>query len=159
MIALRASTLKPPQKLALGAFPTLPGALNSGMFGRPTLMYAVGRNCRQPETAARFINFMLTDDEAAGLLGRTRGLPSARGPFERLRATHQLPALELQAHEQIKAQRQAGRIDMPAPLFEHPRMHKFMREVFETVAYRKTSDADAARRLVVSGQALLQRIQ
>jgi len=159
VIGLRASTLDKQQKLALGDFPTLPGARNSGMFGRPALMYAVGRNCKQPELAARFVAFLTTDPQAAALLGRTRGVPAARVPFEQLVRDNKLPPLELKAYEQIKAQRQAGRIDLPSPLFEHARMQKFMREVFETVAYRKTSDQEAARRLVEEGNALLKRIR
>jgi oligogalacturonide transport system substrate-binding protein len=158
-IPLRASTLKAPQRLALGDFPTLPGALHSGMFGRPTLMYAVGRHCKQPELAAKLIEFLLTDLDAARLLGRTRGLPGARGPLQQLEREGQLPALELQAHRQIQAQRDAGRLPLPGPLFEHPRMLKFMREVFETVAYNKTTDIAAARRLITDGAALLNRIK
>jgi len=70
-----------------------------------------------------------------------------------------LPPLELAAHEQIRAQREAGRLTRPAPLFEHARFQKFMREVFETVAYGKSTDQEAARRLVDEGNALLQRIR
>ena len=158
-IPLRASTLNAPQRLALGDFPTLPGARGSGMFGRPTLMYAVGRHCKQPELAARFVEYLLTDLDAARLLGRTRGLPGARAPFEQLRQEGKLPALELQAHQQIQAQRDAGRLPLPGPLFEHPRMLKFMREVFETVAYNKTTAIAAARRLLKDGAALLNRIR
>ncbi|UXH77530.1 ABC transporter substrate-binding protein [Roseateles amylovorans] len=162
VIGLRSSTLDKQQRLVLGDFPTLPGALDSGMFGRPTVMYAVSRHAEKngrAEIAARLVNFLLTDPEAAALLGRTRGLPSARGPFEQLRDQQRVPPLELAAHDQIQAQRVAGRLKRPAPMFEHARLHKFMREVFETVAYRKTSDEDAARRLVTEGQALLQRIK
>ena len=162
VIGLRASTLDKQQKLVLGDFPTLPGALDSGMFGRPTVMYAVSRHAEKngrAELAARLVNFLLTDPEAATVLGRTRGLPSARGPFEQLKAAGTLPPLEVAAHEQIKAQRESGRLKRPAPLFEHARLHKFMREVFETVAYGKTTEVDAARRLVGEGQALLQRIK
>lgn len=159
VIALRGSTLNKDQKLALGDFPTLPGALDSGMFGRPTVMYAVGRNSRQPELAAKLVNFLLTDAEAATLLGRTRGAPAAKAPFDALLAAGKLPPLELQAYRQIQAQKQAGRIARPAPLFEHARLNKFMREVFETVAYRKTDAASAAQRLVNEGNALLQRIK
>lgn len=159
VIALRGSTLNKDQKLALGDFPTLPGALDSGMFGRPTVMYAVGRNSRQPELAAKLVNFLLTDAEAATLLGRTRGAPAAKAPFDALLAAGKLPPLELQAYRQIQAQKQAGRIARPAPLFEHARLNKFMREVFETVAYRKTDAASAAQRLVAEGNALLQRIK
>ena len=157
-IALRASTLKGENRLALGDFPTLPGAKGSGMFGRPTLMFAVGRHCKQPELAARLTEFLLIDAEAARILGRTRGLPGARGAFELLQREGKLPPLELQAYEQIRKQRLAGRLPLPAPLFEHPRLHKFMREVFETVAYGKTTDIDAARRLITDGAALLKRI-
>lgn len=159
VIGLRSSTLDKRQKLALGEFPTLPGAKVSGMFGRPTVMFAVGRNSKHPELAARLINFMLTDPEATQILGRSRGLPAAKGPFEQLQKAGKLPPLELAAREQIRAQRMAGRVPMPSPLFEHARLHKFMREVFETVAYGKTTDQEAARRLVEEGNALLNRIK
>ncbi len=158
VIGLRGSTLPPDAGLALGDFPTLDGAKNSGMFGRPTLMFAVGKHCRQPEWAARFISFLLADPEATQMLGRTRGIPSARKAYEGLRAAGKLPALELQAFEQVRAQREAGAITLPQPLFEHARMQKFIREVFETVAYGKSGAEDAARRLRRDGQALLQRI-
>jgi oligogalacturonide transport system substrate-binding protein len=156
-IQLRQATLNREQKLALGDFLTLPGAVNSGMFGRPTLMFAVSRNSRHPEVAARFVNFMLTNPQAGQILGRTRGVPAATSQFKAILKT--LPPLELQAHEQIKAQKAAGRIDLPAPLFEHARLHRFMREVFETVAYGKTTDQEAATRLIDEGNALLKRIK
>ncbi|MDN3921283.1 ABC transporter substrate-binding protein [Roseateles violae] len=159
VVALRGSTLNKDQKLALGDFPTLPGARNSGMFGRPTVMFAVGRNSKKPELAARFINFLLTDPEAAQVLGRTRGLPSADAQFQILLDAKKIPALELAAYQQIKTQKRAGNIELPSPLFEHARMNKFMREVFETVAYGKTTDEAAAQRLVNEGNALLKRIK
>jgi len=160
LIGLRSSTLQAGERLELGRFPTLPQARDSGLFGRPTVMYAVGRNSPNAELAARLMNFLLCDPEAARLLGRTRGLPSARGSLAVLRAdAASLPPLELAAHEQIRAQREAGRLTRPAPLFEHARFQKFMREVFETVAYGKSTDQEAARRLVDEGNALLQRIR
>ena len=159
VIPLRAATLNKEQKLVLGDFPMLPGSKVSGMFGRPTMMLAMGRNCKQPELAARFINFLLTDPQAAAILGKTRGVPAARVPLELLVQSKRLPPMELAAHQQISAQRIAGRVPVPAPLFEHARLHKFMREVFETIAYGKTSERDAVRRLIDDGNALLKRIK
>jgi hypothetical protein len=56
-----------------------------------------------------------------------------------------LSPLQLQAQRAIAEQRRAGRIDMPSPLFEDARFRKFMREVFETVAYGKIGEHEAAR--------------
>lgn len=158
VIGLRASTLQRGDSLALGEFPTLPDARDSGMFGRPTLMFAVGRHCRQPEAAVKLMAFLLADPEATKLLGRTRGIPSAAAAVAQLKAAGQIPPLERQAFEQVRTQRRAGRIPLPQPLFEHPRLQKFIREVFETVAYGKTGDSEAAGRLRRDGQALLQRL-
>ena len=158
-IGLRAGTLQKGQSLALGEFLTLPDAANSGMFGRPAVMYAVGRSTKQAQLAAQLVSHMLTDAGAARVLGRTRGAPAAKLPFEALLRDGQLPPLELAAHEQIDKLRRAGRIELPNPLFEHARLHRFMREVFETVAYGKSGDAQAAARLVAEGNSLLRRIK
>jgi oligogalacturonide transport system ATP-binding protein len=137
-----------------GRFPTLPGARNSGMFGRPTLMYAVGRNCRQPETRRASSTSCSPMCEPRRLLGRTRGAP-ARDPLAAAACETSLPPLELQAHEQLQKLKPKVASTCPAPLFEHARLHKFMREVFETVAYGKADATEAAARLVKEGNALL----
>ena len=61
VINLRKSTMNKQQNLNLGPFPTLKGAKDSGMFGRPTLMYAIGKNSRHAEAAAKLIHFLATD--------------------------------------------------------------------------------------------------
>ncbi len=159
VISLRGSTIPKDQKLAIGDFPTLDGAVDSGMFGRPSLMFAVGRNCKQPDLAAELMAYLLADPQATQVLGRTRGVPAAREPFEALVQSKALPPLELMAHQQIERQRTSAKgISLPNPLFEHARLHRLMREVFETVAYGKVSDVQAARRLVDEGNAMLRRI-
>ena len=159
VIGLRNSTIPKDQKLAIGEFPKLEGAVDSGMFGRPSLMFAVGRNSKQPGLAAELMAHLLADPQATQALGRTRGVPAAREAFAALVRNKALPPLELQAHEQIEQQRSSPMgITLPNPLFEHARLHRLMREVFETVAYGKATDAQAARRLIDEGNAMLRRI-
>ena len=43
--------------------------------------------------AAKLLNFLLTDEEAAKILGRTRGAPAAKAPFEALLKAGKLPPL------------------------------------------------------------------
>ncbi len=155
---LRGSTLATGQQLALGEFLMRPGAKTSGLFGRPTVLFAVSRHTRHAELAARFIDFLTTDPEAARLLGTVRGVPSARRAREVLEQQQLIPPLELAAQRQIRALRDAGLVQMPAPRFEDARVRRLMREVFERISYGKLSDEEAARRLLEEGNALLARM-
>jgi oligogalacturonide transport system substrate-binding protein len=158
-IGVRNSTLNKDQKLDVGEFLMLPNAKNSGMFGRPTLMFAVSKKTKHPEAAAKFLNYILTDVDAGAILGLTRGVPSADAQFRALIRSDTLKGNDLKAYLQIKKLKDAGQIDLPSPLFENARFQKFMREVFETVAYNKASEQEAAKRLFSEGNALLQRIK
>ncbi len=158
-IRLRQSTLNAEQKLDLGPFLSHPGASDSGMFGRPSLLFAVSKHTQRTDTAVRLVRFLLTSPEAAGLLSITRGIPAAASARAALEAHGQLPALEMKAHRQIDAQRRAGRITLPSMRFEDARFRRFLREIFELVAYRRLSATDAAQRLLDDGNALLKRIK
>jgi oligogalacturonide transport system substrate-binding protein len=159
VIGLRNSTLNKDQKLDVGDFLTVPNAKNSGMFGRPALMFAVSKKSKHPEVAAKFMNFLLTSAEAASVLGLTRGVPASDAQFRALARTDLLQGTELKAYLQIKKLKEDGKIDLPSPLFENARFNKFMREVFEMVAYGKITEQEAAARLVSDGNKLLQRIK
>ncbi|HOB93760.1 MAG TPA: hypothetical protein PK306_10905 [Aquabacterium sp.] len=122
---------------------------------RPVQLHAQARRGAQLPAV---IGHQLADPDAARALGRTRGVPAARGPFQALVDGGGLPPLALAAYRQIQQQRgSAEGIGLPNPLFEHARLHRLMREVFETVAYGKATDAEAAR-LVDEGNAMLRRI-
>ncbi len=154
----RLASLDKQQRLELGPFLTVPGARASGIFGRPAMVLAIGRNSTQREAAADFLNFMLTDAEAARIQGMVRGLPTAAGAAKVLEGDPRLSPLQLQAQRAIAEQRRAGRIDMPSPLFEDARFRKFMVEVFELLAYGKIDEHEAAQRLRADGAGLLARI-
>ncbi|WP_284615418.1 ABC transporter substrate-binding protein [Aquabacterium humicola] len=159
VVRSRLSTLDAQQTLDVGPFLTLPGAKNSGMFGRPTALFAISKRTKHPALAAKFLNFLLTDAEAARILGLTRGVPSSRIAYRALEEAKLLPALELKAYRQIAEQRAAGRIDLPAMRFEDARFRRFLLEIFELLGYDRIGEADAARRLVDDGNALLARIK
>jgi oligogalacturonide transport system substrate-binding protein len=126
-IGVRNSTLNKDQKLDVGEFLMLHNAKNSGMFGRPTLMFAVSKKTKHPEAAAKFLNYILTDVDAGAILGLTRGVPSADAQFRALIRSDTLKGNDLKAYLQIKKLKDAGQIDLPSPLFENARFQKFMR--------------------------------
>jgi oligogalacturonide transport system substrate-binding protein len=145
LIGLRSSARCRPASAGAGRFPTLPGARDSGMFGRPTLMFAVGRNSRQRRDWPR-----ADELPAHRPRGRAAAGPHARpalGTQQRWRrccGRRRQPAAAGARRRTSRSGPARGRPHRrcPAPLFEHARLQKFMREVFETVAYGK---ADATR--------------
>ncbi len=156
---LRAGALAAGQTAEIGEFLTLPGAKSSGVFARASMVLAVSRNSRQPEAAARLLNFLLTDEAAARILVNTRGIPMASGPLKQLLRDGRMGPAELQAFQQVKALRESGRIPPASPHFENARIQQLMRAVFEQVAYGRISDADAVRRLKDEGTQLLSRMR
>lgn len=158
-IRLRQATLDKNQELDVGNFLTLPDARNSGMWGRPTMLFSVSKRTKHGEAATRFVNFLLADAEAARLLSVTRGLAAAESAYRVLRDEKLIAPLEAKAFAQVTTQRDAKRIDLPSPRFEDARMRRFLREIFELVSYDRITDADAAMRLMEDGNALLARMK
>jgi oligogalacturonide transport system substrate-binding protein len=118
---------------------------DSGIFGRPTRDVRGGPQQPQRRTAA-------APDELPAHRPRGR---AAAGPHARAAVGAQ-PAGAAAGREppaaagagggaeQIQAAARGRPHPLPSPLFEHARLQKFMREVFETVAYGK-ADATSPR--------------
>lgn len=149
----RLSTLKN-TTLEVGPFLTQPGAKNSGMFGRPANLLAVSKNTKSPEMAVKFVNFILTDPDAQKILGVERGLPVTKIGLETAKKNNLILPLEIKAYEQVSH----SKIDLPSPLLEHPRINSFMMSVFESLAYDKITEQEAAERLVHEGNSILRRL-
>lgn len=138
----------------VGDFLTMPGAKNSGYFGRPSMMFAVSKNSKNPEVAAKFVNFLTTDADAIKILGTVRGAPMSKTQMNELIKDKQFTDLELKAMKQI----QSTKIDTPSPLMEHNRIQEWVRDVFEKVALGKISEQEAAKMLVEDTNAQLRRL-
>ncbi|WP_133631314.1 MULTISPECIES: ABC transporter substrate-binding protein [Gammaproteobacteria] len=70
--------LKPPAKLELGNYPMLPGATDAGLFFKPAQMLSIGKTTKNPEAAAKVINFLLNSKEGVQTLGLERGVPLSK---------------------------------------------------------------------------------
>jgi len=147
------------KELDIGPFLTLKGAKNSGMFGRPALVFAISKNSKSQQTAVKFLNYFLTDPEAGRVLGTDRGIPASDPIVTMLLKEEKIGPAQLKAYQQIKNQKNAGKITLPNPLFEHARMQAFVKQTFEQVAYGRLSPADAAKTLSSEGNALLEKIK
>lgn len=151
----RLSTPPKTMNFDVGDFLTMPGAKNSGMFGRPSMMFAVSKNSKNPEVAAKFVAWLLQSPEAAEILGTVRGAPMSKTQMDVLIKEKKFTDLELKAMKQI----QSIKHDYPSPLMEHNRIQQWVREVFEKAALGKISEQEAAKMLVDETNAQLRRLR
>lgn len=142
------------QTFDVGPYLTMPGAKNSGMIGRPSMMLAVGKNSKNPEMAAKFINWMLNSPDAADILGTVRGVSMSTPYRAQLLKNNKFTAVEMKAMKQIES----TKIDTPSPIAEYSRMQSWVREVFEKAVLGKITEQEAAKMLVDDTNAILRRI-
>lgn len=129
----------------------LPGAKSSGVIGRPSMMLAVSKNSKNPEMAAKFVNWLLSSPDAADILGTVRGVPITTTARDRLIKAKKFTQLETKAMKQIEGLK----VDSPSPLAEYSRMQSWVREVFEKAVVDKITEQEAARLLVNDTNVLL----
>lgn len=150
-IKTRISTLPKTAIFEVGDFLTMPNAKSSGYIGRPAQMISISKNSKNPEMAAKFVNWMVHSPEAAEILGTVRGTSMSKPYREVLFNTNKFLPVELKATKQIEA----AKIDTPSPYEEYSRMRAWVVEIFEKVAVSKITDQEAAKMLVSETNDLL----
>jgi len=64
-----------PEKLGMNGFPRESAGSTGGHYRKPSMFFSVGGSSAQKEKAAEFLNFFISDPEAAKVLGVERGIP------------------------------------------------------------------------------------
>ena len=73
---LNALTKASGQELTLLRMPKAEGATTGGMFLQPSMFYTASAKSEHPAEAAKFIDFLVNDPDAASILLSDRGLPT-----------------------------------------------------------------------------------
>lgn len=127
----------------------------SGWMIKPSLLYAVSKNTKNPDEAAAFMDFMLNDPEAAKILGTTRGIPSSQTAEASLAANGQLNGLAQENNEMLE------KIDTftISPYMELAQMKEFYNSAIEKVSYNAVDTSEAAHEMYVSITDYLEKIK
>ncbi|MBO5163119.1 MAG: carbohydrate ABC transporter substrate-binding protein [Ruminococcus sp.] len=128
---------------------------SGGWMIKPSLLYAISRNTKNPDEAAAFMDFMLNDTEAASLLGTTRGIPASRTAEESLEKSGRLTGLA-QENDALLEQLDTMTI---SPYMELAQMKEYYNTAIEKVSYNAADTAEAAHEMYVSITEYLERIR
>lgn len=132
-------------ELGVCAMPKMEGALTTGQECCPSLMIAINKNTDEvkQKEAAKFINWMINDPEAAMILGTQRGVPASSVALSTLRENNVLSPLMSQAI-QISEETvgfKNGDYEMDSSI------HAIFVEKMEKVIYGVASPMEAAQEL------------
>lgn len=131
-------TLAPGQKVVLGAYPMLPGALDAGLLYRPAMMYAINAGTEHPREAAMLLEFLFSDPAAVELMALNRGVPVNRKALAILERKGGVEGLAAAGADQIESL--PHRV-IESAYFEHARVRDAFIDTFELFAYGRI-DAD-----------------
>jgi len=159
VIPLRSSTLpKKLEQMEIGPMITLPGAKTSGTISRPSMIYSVSKNSKNPEIAAKFLNFMLTSPEAARIGKMSRGVPATKAQFDTLVNEGLIAPPMVAAMEQIRALHAGNLIPPASPWFEIAKIRDPLAQIEEEVCYGKITPEQAADKILSGIGAILSRM-
>lgn len=153
-IANRLGTMREDQKFVIGDFLTEPDAKSSGRVGRPSMLFAVSKNSKNPELAAKLIEFLLASKEGTSILKSTRGAFVTKTGYQTLVDMNLITEINQAAINQIRQ----TQCHTPNPYFEHARTKELMRTAFEGVGYGKLTLEEGADMLLKDGNRIVKRL-
>ncbi len=86
----------------LGNFITTPGASESGWYLKPACLYAIKKDCKKPEAAAKLVNYLLNDQSFALLQGNEKGVPISNKSLTALMEADKLESMQYKALMKIR---------------------------------------------------------
>ncbi|MEI8635078.1 ABC transporter substrate-binding protein [Vibrio sp. PP-XX7] len=149
--------LAPPQSMDLGPYPMAPGATDSGLLSRPSMMFSIGRNTKHPDEAAKLVNFLLNDPDGVKAMDLARGVPLSKAGLQALRSSGQLDekSLPYQGYEQAQTLPQ---VVLPTAYTDNAQLMELFEEEMQHLDYGESTPAKSAKNFIRRGNRVLSRI-
>ncbi|WP_037083908.1 ABC transporter substrate-binding protein [Neorhizobium vignae] len=123
---------------------TIEGAKTDGVYRKPSMLFSISRNSKDPKAAAQVLNCLLNDPEAVKIMGATRGIPSSKAALDTLTKEGKIKPVQLEAYRRVMEPTSPG----VSPLNEHPRVTEVFDTNFEAFAYGQQSSKEAATEII-----------
>ena len=137
-----ADPLKDGQVLKPAAMLKMAGAVTDGVYRKPSMVFSVSKNSKNPEAAAQILNCLLNEPEGIDALGTSRGLPASKAAAARL---GQEGEPEVRAANAIVM---AGSGPVVSPFNEHPEIRSAFIDTLEEYAYGQIDAAGASEQII-----------
>jgi multiple sugar transport system substrate-binding protein len=145
-----------PDKLDMIGYPRIAAGVGGGHYRKPSMFFSVGGSSANKEAAAEFLNFFISNPEAAKILGVERGIPC-------LPATRDIVAPTLDEQNQIALNFVSNLGDLLGPLPPPPPAaageidSSLLRTIGQEVGFGARTPEDAGPYFVSEATAILER--
>ena len=153
MIGSYGDMLKEGDTLISGDFLTGIGEHKSA-FIKVNMTLAINKNTKHPKEAAKFLNFLLSDPEAAKILGTVRGIPLNKSAFAELEKEGQITGPLAEGLE--KAVKFAG--TKVSPYIEDERTRSLGLEITQKLDYGELTPEQAGEKMYNELEKLLKQM-
>lgn len=156
-IAKYTANLDPSMTLELAPYPMAPGATDSGLLARPSMMFSIGRNTKHPEEAAKLVDFLLNDPVGVEALGLARGIPLSTAGLTTLDAKGEIDQESLSYLGYLQAQSLPKEV-LPTTYTDNAQLMELFSEVMQKLDYGQTDVSGAAKDFLRRGDRILKRM-
>ncbi len=139
-----ADPLKEGQVLKPVPMLTMANGKTEGVFRKPSMVFSISKNSKNPEAAAQITNCLLNEPEGIDILGTSRGIPASKAAMARLTNAGEP---EVQAANAIVMAADGPTI---SPFDENPVIRGIIIDTLEEYAYDQI-DAKAAAEQIIDG--------
>lgn len=130
-------------------------AKNTAVVTRPSQVYAISNKSKNAEEAAKLLDWLVNDSEAAVILGDARGTPASSKALQALQDAGQLDA-EVAEATAIALETSGGPEN---GLTTNAELVKVRTDVIQKLAYKKATPEQAAEEMINSLNAKLQELK
>ncbi|MEI2301898.1 ABC transporter substrate-binding protein [Ensifer sp. MJa1] len=137
-----ADPLKDGQVLKPVAMLKLPDAVTEGVYRKPSMVFSISKNSKDPGAAAQIVNCLLNEPEGIDALGTSRGLPASKAAAARLGDKGEP---EVRAANAIVVAASGPAV---SPFNEHPEVRAAFIDTLEEFAYGQLTADEAAAQII-----------
>lgn len=134
--------------------PTVEGAVNSGIFRKPSMAFAISAHSQNQQAAAEILNCLLVEEDGVIPMGTQRAIPASAAAVSILEREGLLQSIDLEANQLVLD----ADAPEPSPYFEDPAVRTAFEGVLEEFAYGLLSADEAAAEIIRGVNQALTRV-
>jgi oligogalacturonide transport system substrate-binding protein len=143
------------QDFILAPYPTIKGGASPQVINKPSMLFAISKNSKHQEAAAKLLNFLLNEPEGVKEMGLVRGVPVNQKAFDILEQDGQIDGIMKDVYTFVKETEGITE----SKYLEMSQVMTAFNDVFEEFSFGKIKSDEAATRILADMKTAVDQIK